>query len=306
MISSPNTLLTAFYTNYENICSLPNYRIIIEDETCVQMPETGTLLVSVGHDKTELIYTAGLRNLLNLRQEMMSQMKPKGTFEYLWSFVVKHPDDEKLETMDRAIAKVQAAAEDFRRTLIDHLQNSPEKLLYEGYKVVKLKGFPEISECACSDDLNRLGRGTARNALTSRLVDAIKQSKPSGSTVVICSIGSGHCFHELHIHAHLNDYRVKWILIDKIYKELPDLKKSITTTFEVLAKTINPHTEMEIYNDDADYFDRPDSGADAILLIDIEEDIGSLKKRHSQVKSRGQECLLGVLGKSRRSLEMNQ
>lgn len=224
------------------------------------------------------------------------------------------PTEAVLGELQGKIQEVNRRHTALIESLKDKLINFPESLVYEhDDRKATLKGFPSIGECNCCEPLTR-ARGSLRRRFTYRVSDAVHRLKPPDSSlqqVTLCSIGSGACFHELEIHACLSEkYKVKWVLIDLLYKPGTYSKGVIPKVFELLAKTISPSTEVESYHDEGEYFKQPVASPDVIMVIDFQEgdkpvDVQLFRERQKEVIAKGHKCVLAILDKYNKAKQVD-
>lgn len=298
-----NRLMGEFDTAVEQIRKLPSYKNEVSEK---YRTYDQTRFLTTNKDGTRvLIYSATLEKLRDFKVKLLELMLPLSGVAYVISFIVSHPNEATKQKIDRAIEEVKASAEKFKEEFIDCLKHEPTRLLEKprGGLEVRVKWFPFIGECHCGH-LSRFNYST-RDIFTERISEVIKKSRKIG-TLTLCSVGSGYCLQELQLHARLKDYRIRWILIDCVYKTYFDSqhKSETLVEFEILAKSIRPDTQVEYFHDDEDYFKLENSRPDVILLIDFPDFISHVKEKYTQVKARGATPTLAILGRDVKEIEI--
>jgi len=154
-------------------------------------------------------------------------------------------------------------------------------------KIASLDQFP-IYECNCGLVMERFAREAC---VEDPLMEKVNQIFDKKKPLVIYSLGSGGCYQELSTCVKLakQGYTVKQIVLadTKYTTNQPDLT---VKTFSVFVKLLFPDSQVQIYQNEAEYLESiknlEQPKPDIILCIDVEEGgecLISRKKEYSKM-----------------------
>jgi hypothetical protein len=192
---------------------------------------------------------------------------------------------KKMHSIQNQIEECKKTMEVFQKGIIQSLQKQPAILL-KGEAIFGISPNNiyngKISECHCSELMNRNNRSSFSRYLTTE----IQEKWPEKKQLTIASIGAGSCFHELEIHALMvsKGYKINWILND------PNILPKTAANFEKMIQWITPESTVEIVREKAEqYFtvfkNQVATLPDIFLFIDIDLSIPPqvIKSFQSQV-----------------------
>lgn len=194
--------------------------------------------------------------------------------------------------------------EEFKQKLIHALPYSDRFMKKKGLSVIELIGSQYINACQCCKNMS-LGR---RIDFNYSLIDMVNQLFQDKRPLVICSVGSGNCYHELMIHAAFvgQGHKVSWILIEPYVDKESSTTHKATVEFKKMVKFLSGETSVELKAmTSGQYATAIRSKAEnqlpnLLLAIDIDDLANPVIAALKSVADPAQPCILMGLGKEKK------